>query len=674
LLSATNALACTGIGIGKDASSTGFPMITHSEDGEFVAPNDVRLIRVPRRKWPIGSLRPLYHWQFGYPRIVSAQHSPEMAPVGDQKETEPLAHIPQVPETWAYWDTEYGVQNEWGVAMGGGTCTAKTAGWPVRVDGQELSYGHNHVGIEDLSKIALERCKTAVCAVETMGAIAVEQGYYVDGAGDPAMPAFGGSADCLLVADAEPGELWAFHVLTGRGNKSAIWAAQRFPANHVAVVANAFTIRTMNLSDTDNFRYSPGMTDLAEEKGWWSHRDAQYPEHFDFFRAYGYTPKATGRDVVNTAKLEGDNAAALARAMAYNMGFYSGRRMWRVFSLLSPLEGGKLDPNQPHLPEEANNYPPSMPAPRGSVTPRMVMDVHRDHYEGTPFDLTKGVAAGPFGNPNRGGGGGPGGDGWGHSAKHLGHFERALAMERTNWCFLNEFRPQNRSIMWFAWDSPHGSVFLPFYASATAGAPESYHSHEGHMSKFSRKVAWWAYNWINQYSEINFQAINSEVRSKVTEVEDEAQHRILLWEAEADKLIAAQPGEGGKVAAMELLTARSNAFAEEVLARWWDFSEELMSRFGRHVVTRNESVGGVYFGGQRLPDWWLNSPEVGYIVPQLAAPVAAAASPLVTSPSSTLVVSFAGTMVAVATAYQLGRWHGRQDLDRGDRGYYSLPA
>jgi len=122
--------------------------------------------------------------------------------------------------------------------------------------------------------------------------------------------------------------------------------------------------------------------------------------------------------------------------------------------------------------------------------------------------------------------------------------------------------------MWFAYDAPHGSIFLPFYAAATAGAPESYHSHEGSMANYSKKVAWWAYNFINQYSEINFQAINADVRKKVNEFENEAEHRIVSWEAEADKLIAAKPGEAGETEAMELLTARSNQFAEEVLAKW----------------------------------------------------------------------------------------------------------
>ena len=41
-------------------------------------------------------------------------------------------------------------------------------------------------------------------------------------------------------------------------------------------------------------------------------------------------------------------------------------------------------------------------APKHSVTREMVMEVLRDHYEGTAYDLTKGMAAGPHGTPNRG--------------------------------------------------------------------------------------------------------------------------------------------------------------------------------------------------------------------------------------------------------------------------------
>jgi dipeptidase len=430
------AFACTAIAVGKDASASGFPMIGHSEDAGPMA-NDVRLIRVPRKSWPVGSKRYLYHWQNGYPRVVSTQlPAADYAPVGDEALTPVIGDIPQVAETWAYWDTLYGVQNEWGLSIGESTCTARTVGWP-----SNLPHGYNGAGIEDLSKIALERCKTARCAVETMGKIAVEKGFYSADSGDPAQPAYGGSSECLLLGDASPGEAWIFNVMTGKNNASAIWAAERVPDDHVAAVGNSFTIRKMNLSDSHNFLYSPKVSALAEEMGWWSSKEESSPDLFDFFGAYGYTP--TDMNDHNLFK------------------YYSGRRMWRVFSLLSPKEGGKLDPITGNLPHTKDPYPNSVRAPRRSISLKMVMEVYRDHYEGTPYDLTKGVSAGPFGNPNRN----PAPPGV------EGLWERALSMYRTSWSFILEAKPQGRSTTWFGWDAAHGTAYLPFFGAVTDSAP-----------------------------------------------------------------------------------------------------------------------------------------------------------------------------------------------------------
>ena len=59
--------ACTIIAVGKDASATGYPMVSHSDDSG-PSTTDVRLVRVPRRKWPKGSVRKLYEWRIPYPR------------------------------------------------------------------------------------------------------------------------------------------------------------------------------------------------------------------------------------------------------------------------------------------------------------------------------------------------------------------------------------------------------------------------------------------------------------------------------------------------------------------------------------------------------------------------------------------------------------------------------
>eukprot|EP00439_Symbiodinium_sp_Y106_P070056 s466_g12.t1 len=241
--------ACTIIAVGRSASASGAPMIGHSDDAGS-STNDIRLIRVPRQRWPEGSKRPVYFWQIGYPRLVSSERSPEYA-----ADTHPLGFVPQVPETWAYWDTDYGVQNEWGLSIGetwiNRPDVMRAVKWETTTPAKSSRYRNTR---EELTKIALERCKTSRCAVETMGYMAETYGFYSDDVGDPSNPDYSDGSESLVLADAEPGDLWIFNVMTGRSNSSAIWAAQRIPPDHVAAVANTFTIRHLNLSDPETWQ------------------------------------------------------------------------------------------------------------------------------------------------------------------------------------------------------------------------------------------------------------------------------------------------------------------------------------------------------------------------------------------------------------------------------------
>jgi len=149
-----------------------------------------------------------------------------------------------------------------------------------------------------------------------------------------------------------------------------------------------------------------------------------------------------------------------------------------------------------------------------------VMDVYRDHYEGTEYDLTKGVAAGPWGNPNR-------------APTPIGLnglWERAISMYRTTWSFVLEAKPHGRSITWFGWDAPHGTAYLPLMGAATESAPDSYHSRAGHMSKFSNDVAFWAFSMLNQYQDLNYQLINADVQARAHQLEKEGAVAVLTWD------------------------------------------------------------------------------------------------------------------------------------------------
>ena len=96
--------------------------------------------------------------------------------------------------------------NEFQVGIGESTCSAVFGAKAVGHGGSAL------LSVDSLSKIALERCKSARCAVETMGDLAVKHGFY--GAGS-----FEGSAESLMVID--PSEGWIFHILPDNTGRSA---------------------------------------------------------------------------------------------------------------------------------------------------------------------------------------------------------------------------------------------------------------------------------------------------------------------------------------------------------------------------------------------------------------------------------------------------------------------
>jgi hypothetical protein len=72
-------------------------------------------------------------------------------------------------------------------------------------------------------------------------------------------------------------------VLPGPNNASAVWAAQRVPDDHVAVVANGLTIRQMDLEDKDNFLASENVIQAAVDAGFF---DPNAGKPFDFTAAY----------------------------------------------------------------------------------------------------------------------------------------------------------------------------------------------------------------------------------------------------------------------------------------------------------------------------------------------------------------------------------------------------
>jgi dipeptidase len=549
--------ACTIFMVGKGATTFGANIVTHTDDAGDDA-SDVRLVRVPAMDHAPGTKRPIYQWANGYPRIVSLARGPEYMPKEGQELTKPIGYIDQVPHTYALWENDYGTINEHNLAMGESTLNSKLVGFPV---GPSLNYtGKCLWGIDSLTRIALERCKTARCAIQLMGDLGVKDGFYSDDSNTYEDPDYDDSAEGLGICDME--ECWVFNILTGLNHSSAVWAAQRVPDDHVVAIPNSITIRHMDLDDHENFMYSDNVQSVALTLGWWDGK-----EEWDFFKAYGFDYSDTWDETVDT--------------------LYSGRRAWGFYNLMAPSL--KLDGTlgmAPKVPTYNFSYKPDEPVDMAKIKRAL-----RDYYQGTKWDMSKGVGAGPFSSPIR-----FDTDDYGLH----GSWERPTAIFRgvfSHIITLNQNLPYPLDgTMWYGQHQPLDTIYVPIFGAQNE-IPVSYVT--GINSKFNRESAWWAFDFLGNWIQLKWSFMIKEVNA--------AQEQ---WEKAGELLItqlAAQiTGSGlSREAALKVATQAQNEHATAVVDAAWALGEHLISKYSDGYITTGEKDGQQVDGS--YPKEWLAS-------------------------------------------------------------------
>ena len=230
LLIASPSVACFSIVVGKTASSGGHVIMAHNEDDDL--PQIVNHHKVSRQ-----------------------HHKPE-----EKVQLRNGGELDQVEWTWAYlWSEMPGMLfsdsyvNEWGVCITSDNC-------PSREDTPEITDGG--IGYM-LRRLVAERAKTAREGVELAGTLVERFGYNASGR-------------TYIISD--PKEGWLFCVVQGKH-----WLARRVADDEVAMVANTYTIRQVDLSDKDNILASKDIMTYAIARGWY---DPQRDGPFDFAAAY----------------------------------------------------------------------------------------------------------------------------------------------------------------------------------------------------------------------------------------------------------------------------------------------------------------------------------------------------------------------------------------------------
>jgi dipeptidase len=554
--------ACTTMIITKGASADSSMMVAHSDDDEL---GDQRIIRVPSRK-QIGS-RDIYTELYRYPRINTRERGPYYY-VEEYPLTKILYKLPyediwkilgrKVVNSYAYFDANYGIMNEVNLMIGECTNGANyepeanvlvTTGNPLRV-----------FYTQELSRMALENCSSAREAVQFMGALIENYGYFSTG-------------ETLLVADED--EAWVMEMCALPDEKyHSAWVAKRVPDGEFFVAANEFRIRTIEKYNPDYFMYSYMLEPGLKKVGWW--------------------------DIAKDGPIDWLKAVSPGE---YNHPYYSLRRVWRVMDRVNPDLG-----LSPWVDDGYTTAYPFSIKPKSRLRAHDVFALYRDHYENTEFDMTVGIAAGPYGDPHRFVGPYDGNQNDITTGKPLvGAWERSISIFYQGYTYVCKVNPKKpdalKGIVWFGPDVSYTTVFSPFY-SKSKDLPSSFQT--GGPQQLDPKAAWWAYNFVNNWSRLNFQLItNADIKPLQKNIERNSRDLISGMEENLSTSIITDT--------IDYITNSCNKNADNAVNSWWLMAGELVAKYsdgyinlpdGKYATPDIDPVRTVGY-----PSWWLNDTD-----------------------------------------------------------------
>ena len=417
-----------------------------------------------------------------------------------------LGKIKQAPETYLV----IGNINEYQVSIGETTFTGR----------KELQDTNGIIDYGSLMRITLQRAKTAREAIKIMGDLVAEYGYYSTG-------------ESFSVAD--PNEVWILEMI-GKGGKEkgAVWVAVRIPDGYVAAHANQARIRKFSLNDPENCIYAKDVITFAQKNGY-------------------YNPKKDGDFSFVDAYCPLDPTALL---------FCEGR-VWSLFKNAAPSMN--LSADYWRCVEGAEPYPLYI-KPDKKLSVGDVFDLFRDHFDGTEWDMKKGFAAGPFGNPVR----------WkGLTFKIEGDstlyaWERPISTQQTAFSFVSQMRSwmprEIGGIFWYGVDDNYTSVYAPIYCSNLETPPST----QGYSIKeFSLNSSFWVFNLVANLAYTRYDSALVDIQR----VQSELENKFLTYQPTVEAA-ALELYKKDKAMAVRYLTDYSVGQYEMVVSRWrklWEF-------------------------------------------------------------------------------------------------------
>ena len=425
----------------------------------------------------------------------------------------------------------------------------------------------NNEGLLDyfsLMRLALQRCSTAREAIKCMVELVEEYGYTSSG-------------ETLTVCD--PNEAWIMEIVgKGPGCKGAVWVALRIPDDCICAHANLSRIRQFPLEKGRSINskqlnkinnpevecvYAYDVISFAREKGFFNGKDAD----FSFRDAY--------------CPIDFENVRyADARVWSFFRHHYSHEEMDKYL----PYINGDFDQCD-HLPLWIK--------PDKPLSLRDLQNDMRDHFEGTPLDMTADMTAGPWGMPIR-----PLPMQFKDSDSIPYFRERPIATQQSGFtmtCQMRSWLPNDvGGVTWFNCDDANMVAYVPLYCCITQ-VPDAFRPENNPRAEFSGQSAFWMNNWVANMVYPRYSMMIGDLRKAQKELED-------YYFADQDSVLAAiqglMPAER-----QSYLNKKSIAYTDRMMKRWDKLAKYLIVRYNDQIVRRIDKNGEFTRWGHETPGY-----------------------------------------------------------------------
>ncbi len=416
-----------------------------------------------------------------------------------------------------------------------------------------------------LMRLALQRSSTAREAIRCMAELVEQYGYNSTG-------------ESITVCD--PDEAWIMEIIgKGPGHKGAVWVALRIPDDCICAHANLSRIRQFPLEKKRSFKsissknlgwiarpevecvYAADVISFAREQGFFSGKD----EDFSFRDAY--------------CPIDFENVR------------YADARVWSFFR----HHRSDMDQYLPYINGEFDkcDHLPLWVKPEKPLTLSDLMADMRDHFEGTPLDMTADASAGPWQMPIR-----PLPMHYRTSDGTDLFRERPIATQQSGFtmvCQMRSWLPDDvGGVTWFNCDDADMVAYVPLYCCITQ-VPDCFRPENNPRNEFSFESAFWMNNWVANMVYPRYSMMIGDLRQAQRELEE-------YYIADQDSVLAA-------VANMtpddrrDHLNRKSIHYADRMMKRWDRLAKYLIVKYNDQVVRRVDAEGNFMRWGYDTPGY-----------------------------------------------------------------------